>query len=352
MTSDPPVDLSRDLPPIWLVLGTGLVLALILAVLALPLYGHGVATLSRTFFLQNLLLWLLPLTLLQRRLWRSGWRPLATLLLLGCITLGMVILGKIMNLGLQARLGSMPFAFDLIPRGLEAAWLGLLAFAAAHAVITHAWALRESRSRLFEARMLARDAELRALRLQLQPHFLFNTLNAISGQVGDGRLREAQGMLARLGDFLRATLESPSGHEIGLADELSLAEAYLDIEKLRLGARLQLEWRVGPGVLDALVPPLLLQPLLENAIGHGLAQRREPGRLCIHIGQEGDRLRIDVVNDLPEDAHPTPRLGGVGLSNLRERLVQLYGERSSLDAGPDATGAYHVRVSLPFSTRA
>lgn len=199
---------------------------------------------------------------------------------------------------------------------------------------------------------LARDAELRALRYQLHPHFLFNTLNAISTLVADERSREARHMLSRLGEFLRATLDGADGHEVALADELSLTETYLDIERVRLGERLALKWTVGPDVLDALVPYLILQPLVENAIRHGIALRRQPGRLEVHILRRGDRLHIRVGNDgargeaaLSEEAR---RSSMVGLRNVSERLAKLYPGNHTLEARPRDDGGYDVALDLPF----
>lgn len=340
-----PADPDRALPPLWLPLLAAVALLGVLAVLALPLYGQGVATLSRTVFLWTLLAWALPLTVLQRALWRRGWSLVATGAVLLPLSLLMVLLAKALHLGLLWRAGSAT-ELGWLWRGLEAPWLGLLGYAALHALLNHAWALRSARQRLQALEAHTRAAQLRALQLQLQPHFLFNTLNAISAEVGDGRSAVAQSMLARLGDLLRAALELDTRPTHALAEELSLAEAYLDLERARLGERLQLRWQIAPGVLDAEVPTWLLQPLLENAVRHGLAPRRAPGQLAVRVERLADTLEVEVCNDLAESTVASLP-GGVGLANLRERLSALYGARASLEVGR-ADGRFRVRVVLPW----
>lgn len=333
-------------PPIWLPLGAGALLAGLMAVLALPLYGYGAATWSRTVFLSTLLLWMLPLTLLQRDWWRRGWGMRRTWLLMLPLTLGMVLLTKSLHLWPQRATGEAP---DLawLWRGLEAPWLGLLAYAALHALIVHAWALRAARIRVQQAEQSARDAQLHALQLQLQPHFLFNTLNAISAEVGEGRTALAQRMLARLGDLLRATLELVGQPTHSLAAELSLVESYLDIERARMGERMRLDWQIAPAILDAEVPALSLQPLVENAVRHGLSPRRAPGMLRLHSWREEDTLRVEIANDLPESPPVGSPGGGVGLANLRARLRELYGAAATLDCTTEH-GQFRVRLSLPW----
>lgn len=342
-----PADIDRVLPPLWWPLLAAAALLGLLAVLALPLYGQGVATLSRTVFLATLLLWALPLTLLQRRLWRRRWSLAATGALLLPLSLLMVLLAKAIHLGLLWQAGS-PTELDWLWRGLEAPWLGLLGFVALHGLFNHAWALQAARRRLQVLEQHTREAQLHALQLQLQPHFLFNTLNAISAEVGDGHAAAAQSMLARLGELLRAVLELDARPTHALAEELTLAEAYLDIERARLGERLRLEWQIAPGVLDVEVPTWLLQPLLENAVRHGLAGRRTPGQLRVRVRPQDVTLQIEVRNDLAEVVGAPTSAGGIGLANLRARLAALYGADASLSAARE-DGQFCVRVVLPCS---
>ena len=347
---------ARHLPPFWLPLLAGLPLAVCLVLMAAPRLGHGVATVSRTLFLMAFLLWAFPLTLLQRRLWACGTRLWIMTLTLLAATYLMTLLTRVLNIGLQVAIAGSPspdFSWWLIFRGIEGAWLTLIAFCAIHAVVTYYAELKQEQAHRQEAQSLARDAELRALRYQLQPHFLFNTLNAISALVAEQKGHEARQMLARLGDFLRATLDLGHAHEVTLAEELALTDAYLEIEKARLGDRLQLNWRVGPGLLGARVPYLLLQPLVENAIRHGIAPRRGSGRLEIEITGEAARLQVRISNDLPAGSDGasgtgTGRTEAVGLRNVGDRLSRLYPGAYDLHAGLRDDGRYHVALALPL----
>jgi two-component system sensor histidine kinase AlgZ len=152
-------------------------------------------------------------------------------------------------------------------------------------------------------------------------------------------------MLACVADFLRATLAHDGRHEHTLADELALLDGYLAIEKARLGERLNLTMKVGPDLLDSVVPYLVLQPLAENAIRHGIAPLATPGRLDIQVERAGERLLIDVQND----GQALVREGsGIGLANIRERLRHLYGEGQQVDAGWRTDGRFHVRIAMPL----
>jgi two-component system sensor histidine kinase AlgZ len=343
-------------PPFWWPLAAGVPIALSLAVMALPELEHRHALIFRAFYLALFLAWTVPLTWLQRRLWARGahgWTLCGTLLV---VTYVMSVLSNAFGRLLGTALGEVVVEtnwIDLLD-GLDSCWLSLIAFAAVHAVVAHAFELRSERERLARAMAATRDAELHALRYQLQPHFLFNTLNAVSSLVAEGRAPEAQAMIARLGDFLRTTLDARAAHEVVLAEELASAEGYLDIERARLGPRLRVKWQIGTDVLRAFVPALLLQPLVENAIRHGIAPRTTPGRLDIAIDRVGQRLRIAVGNDMAEGASSIAvGAGGVavdriGLRNLDERLRALYPGAYRLRAGPGAGARFEVEVELPF----
>ena len=251
------------------------------------------------------------------------------------------LLGQRLAIGLGLETG---YHWDDLLRGLDGCWLALIAFCAMHAVAVYYLSLQRSRLRLAQALADARDAELRALRLQVNPHFLFNTLNAVSALVAAGANRDANRMLARVSDFLRATLAHDGRHEHTLAEELALTEAYLDIEKARLGERLQLAMHAGPDLLDAAVPYLMLQPLVENAVRHGIAPMAAPGRIDIRVDRADDRLCVDVRND---GAQPATRGGGIGLANVANRLRHLYGDAQRVDAGW-RDGRFHVSLTLPL----
>jgi hypothetical protein len=206
-----------------------------------------------------------------------------------------------------------------------------------------------------------RDGELRAARLetglararlqllksQLQPHFLFNTLNAISALV-HADVEAADRMLVRLGDLLRLALEDFGLQEAPLARELEAARAYLEIEQARLGPRLQVEWSIDPDIGDALVPTFLLQPLIENAVNHGIAPRRETGRIDIRIRREGAELHLEVRDDGPGFMAGATVNGGVGLANTRARLLHLYGTAQRLDLFNGRPKGCIAKVILPF----
>jgi two-component system sensor histidine kinase AlgZ len=251
------------------------------------------------------------------------------------------LLGQWLSIALGLETG---YHWDDLLRGLDGCWLALVAFCAMHAVAVYYLSLQRTRLRLAQALADARDAELRALRLQVNPHFLFNTLNAVSALVAAGANRDANRMLARVSDFLRATLAHDGRHEHTLAEELALTEAYLDIEKARLGERLQLAMHAGPDLLDAAVPYLMLQPLVENAVRHGIAPMAAPGRIDIRVDRADDRLCVDVRND---GAQPATRGGGIGLANVANRLRHLYGDAQRVDAGW-RDGRFHVSLTLPL----
>ena len=203
---------------------------------------------------------------------------------------------------------------------------------------------RAAERRALEAQVVARDAELRALRAQLNPHFLFNSLNSINALVGadpEGARRMCEG----LGDFLRRTLALAARDSVALRDEMSLIERYLAIERVRFGERLACRIHVTPEAAGCLVPPLLLQPLVENAVKHGVSERLEGGEVVIQAERDGDALRVTVEN--PCDAEPAPRPGhGLGLENVRRRLAAVAARDARLDA-TRSDGVFRVALSLP-----
>jgi len=185
------------------------------------------------------------------------------------------------------------------------------------------------------------------LKTQLQPHFLFNTLNAISALVHVD-VEAADRMLVRLGDLLRIALEDFGVQEAPLARELEAARAYLEIEQARLGPRLHVQWDIAPDTGDALVPTFLLQPLIENAVHHGIAPRTEAGRIDIRIRREDTELHLEVHDDGPGLAAGGTAAGGVGLANTRARLLHLYGTAQRLEVSNGRYGGCMARVILPF----
>lgn len=196
------------------------------------------------------------------------------------------------------------------------------------------------------------QAEIRALKMQLQPHFLFNTLHAISALIHKDP-EAADRMIARLSDLLRLTLHNVGHQEVLLKEELELLEKYLEIEQSRFRDRLQVEMGVDPATLDAQVPNLILQPLVENAVRHGIAGRSGAGRIQIKSKRDNGMLQLQIIDDGP--GLPAGQRGikeGVGLSNTRARLEQLYGGRYKFEMATGDQGGLRVSLTIPFQAGA
>lgn len=194
------------------------------------------------------------------------------------------------------------------------------------------------------------QARLSALRMQLNPHFLFNAMNTISMQVRKAANDDAVRMLAGLSDLLRYMLEDSRPAEVPLSEELVFVERYLAIEQVRFQDRLTIETDAGPGTAQALVPTLILQPLVENAIRHGISRRVQAGRVTVRARRTDDDLVIQVQDDGPglaSDMTPTPGTG-LGLKNTRARLEQLYRENHSLELTEAPGGGTLVTLRLPY----
>ena len=239
----------------------------------------------------------------------------------------------------------------------EAATLLLLAVAGAVATYATAWHEQLVRGYLVETRERAKaqdqlsEARLQSLRLQLQPHFLFNTLNAITALIGS-EPRAAERMVAGLSDLLRASLRSANEQEVPLARELEHLKLYTDIQRTRFGDRLDVQLDVEPSTRGAMVPSLLLQPLVENAIRHGLAPRAIGGQVCVSASREGEELRLEVRDDGvgAETRGGALSREGVGLANTRERLRRLHGDQQRFGYETRPGAGFSVRIALPFRT--
>jgi signal transduction histidine kinase len=191
------------------------------------------------------------------------------------------------------------------------------------------------------------QAQLEVLRMQLQPHFLFNTLNAIAALMHKD-VRQADRMIARLGELLRATLENSGTQECTLRKELSFLRPYLEIEQARIGPRLQVTIDAPAELLDARLPYLLVQPLVENSIRHGIAPRLGPGRLTIRARRDDSRLAIEVVDNGVGLRDSGSGRDGIGVSNTRARLRGLYGDAGALTVIPGPDGGVIATVLLPY----
>jgi sensor histidine kinase YesM len=215
--------------------------------------------------------------------------------------------------------------------------------------VSHAFSYyRQFQERALRAKELEQrltQARLQALQMQLNPHFLFNTLNAISTLMHRD-VKAADRMLARLAELLRYALDSTDAQEVPLRQELAFLERYLEIERTRFGERLTIETQLQPETLDALVPNLVLQPLVENAIKHGVERRTKSGRITLIGEVKGERLALQVL-----DNGPGLREGGVegiGLSNTRARLQQLYGEEHRFELRDANEGGVVVALEIPL----
>lgn len=243
--------------------------------------------------------------------------------------------------------------------------LGYLAYMASTLYIVMTWVglyigikyqqrLRQQTEAMLAATMRAQQAQLQVLRYQLNPHFLFNTLNAISTLVLDRDTATADRMVQRLSAFLRHSLEGDPTQHVTLDQELAALDLYLGIESVRFGERLKVDRDIAPDCRAALVPGLLLQPLVENAIKHAVARHVEGGTLRLRARRGGGRLQLSVADDGP-GPDPGPERGeprrsgcGVGLSNTRERLRLLYGDAQSFEVARRPGGGWEVQLSLPL----
>ena len=205
---------------------------------------------------------------------------------------------------------------------------------------------RQAEAKEGELRLLAQDAELRALRAQLNPHFLFNSLNSISALTTLDPAR-ARSMCILLSDFLRGSLKLGEKRTVALAEEVELLKAYLAIEQIRFGARLQVDWQIAPDVLSEPIPALLLQPLAENAIKHGIAGLTEGGVVRISARRERGAVELKVENPVDPDLEPPQGLG-LGLRQVRTRLQLRFGTRMRFEAGLQ-DGVHRVLMVFPES---
>jgi hypothetical protein len=228
-------------------------------------------------------------------------------------------------------------------------WFGyFLAWTGTHLALTYHWESQDHQRRAATLAEMTRAAQRTALRYQLNPHFLFNTLNSIASLVGDARNAEAEAMLVNLAAFIRSTLaDEPSG-TIPLRQEIDLQRLYLDIERARFGDRLQVAIDLPEPLADAPVPALILQPLIENAILHGFGRSEDALNIRIWAAARDGRCEVSVEDDGQADAGRPGHLdGGLGLRNVAARLHAHYGDLGSLDAGPRAGGGYCARLTMP-----
>ncbi|HZB44051.1 MAG TPA: histidine kinase, partial [Pyrinomonadaceae bacterium] len=209
---------------------------------------------------------------------------------------------------------------------------------------------REGELRAVQLQAQLSQAQLQALKMQLHPHFLFNTLHSISALVHKDP-EAADRMIARLGDFLRLTLENSGTQEVTLQKELEFLQCYLEIERIRFQDRLTTRMEIDSRSLDSRVPNLILQPIVENALRHGIAPRSTPGRIEISAKRNNGSVRIEVKDNGPGISAISATNGrfreGLGLTNTRARLEQLYGEAHRFELANDPHGGLTVTLEIP-----
>jgi hypothetical protein len=220
--------------------------------------------------------------------------------------------------------------------------------AAAHAVEYY----RSDRNRELQTLRLQSEltqAQLAALRMQLQPHFLFNTLHTIASLVRDGRSEAATSTIARLGELFRQSLGNGQRNEVSLREELAFVDAYLQIEQTRFSDRLVVRYDVDPEALEARIPTMALQPLVENAIRHGIAVDPSGGRVEVRARRRNGSLQVEVANDgAPVAEDGAARVDGVGLANTRARLTRMYGRGGRLELRPDPERGTVAVLEVPW----
>ncbi|HYK87898.1 MAG TPA: histidine kinase, partial [Acidobacteriota bacterium] len=259
-----------------------------------------------------------------------------------------LLLGK----GWTTTISSLPAMSDLnrryadqVPMLLAVGVLLFVLAIAVHYLMGSFEASREAERRTLELQVLAREAELKALKAQIDPHFLFNSLNSISALTGMDPAK-ARKMCLLLADFLRKSLALGVKTLIPLEEEIALASSYLAVEQVRLGSRLGVEKEIDETIGGCRIPPLLLQPLVENAVHHGIANLLGGGTIRISGQRRGERLNISVENPVDTDT-PTDKKG-IGLDNVRNRLATFYGSEARLDV-KRSERSFRVEISLPIN---
>ena len=238
------------------------------------------------------------------------------------------------------------FSIYYLHQGLTIYWTTLVVAHALH----YYRGLREGETRAGQLAAQLAQAQLQALKMQIHPHFLFNTLNSIAALLHQD-VEAADRMIARLGDFLRLTLKRSESQTIDFSQELEFLECYLAIEHIRFQDRLSIQMEVEQEALDIKVPNLILQPIVENAIRHGIARQTIPGRITVRAFKNNGRLTMEVeVNGPGLTLNPNETAsGGIGLSNTRARLKQFYGDDYKLEIKNSATRGVKVTLEIPVN---
>jgi two-component system LytT family sensor kinase len=275
------------------------------------------------------------------------------------IALGIILLHSLLEMGIQHGFGIRHSSFGLFTRMsvARAFWqlpVNLLAYAAILGVVIAADSTRRAQREQRAASALGTElaeARLEALRAQLNPHFLFNAMNSIAMLVRRNDNATAVTMIAGLSDLMRTFLDEHPPQEVSLRDELAFLDRYLAVERLRFQDRLRIRIETDPKALDGMVPNLVLQPLVENAIKHGISRRAAAGRLDIEARSANGTLTLTVRDDGPGVNGAGALTHGIGLRNVRARLEHLYGAEQSLTLMEAPGGGALVTVTLPYRAR-
>ncbi len=292
----------------------------------------------------------MPMRPIYRRLWGRSPKAIALAILTTCFVTALA-LRAVINLTYKWLVEpdyQFKTPFELFGGATSTTYL-LLCWSALYFGIKYYESLQQQREAALKAAALAQEAQLKMLRYQLNPHFLFNTLNAISTLILDNQNRTANHAVTRLSEFLRYTLDQDPMKKVTLRQELETLELYLGTERLRFGERLRMEYAVEENSLDALVPSLLLQPLLENSLKYAISTREQGGSVRIESRARGAMLEISVIDDGPglRDHSSAGERHGVGLRNMRERLAVLYGP-SHRFAVMNSLPGLRVDLALPL----
>lgn len=228
----------------------------------------------------------------------------------------------------------------------------MIAWASLYVALGYAREVREAERKASRFAQAAQDAELRSLRYQVNPHFLFNTLNSLSSLIITGKPKEAEAMIQNLSNFYRTSLNSDPLEDVTLAEEVDLQRLYLDIEAVRYPERLRTIIDISPELMNQHVPALILQPLVENAIKYAVSRSGRPVTIEIKARQISNMMEISVADDGDPIVNNADGGSGIGLANVRDRLEARYRSAASLQASASPTGGFLVSLTLPLSHRA
>lgn len=238
------------------------------------------------------------------------------------------------------------FSIYYFHQGLTVYWATV---AVAHALYYYR-GLREGEARTERLAAQLAQAQLQALKMQIHPHFLFNTLNSIAALLHKD-VEAADKMIARLGDFLRLTLKTSNAQTVDFRQELEFLKCYLEIEKFRFPDRLSVEMEIDPQALDVMVPNLILQPIVENAVRHGVAKQTLPGHITIRASKQSNRLLMQVEDNGPGlKTNPNGASSGIGVHNTRARLEQFYGDDYKFQIANSSERGVIVSLEIPAAT--